>query len=128
MPAEIIEPETILAAEVIPAEVVVEGFVDEPVAGAILAAEVLPAEVKVESFVEALPLDDVEEPPPTHFRTGGTPLAAFVAAQPHQAAVPPTVPPVTAGHFATSDEPVIVAEVVPESPSAPEPVERQHFR
>jgi hypothetical protein len=127
VPAEIIDPETILAAEVIPAEVVVEGFVDEPVAGAILAAEVLPAEVKVVSFVEALPLDDVEEPPPLISEPAGAPLAAFVAAQPHQVAVPPTVPPVTAGHFATSDEPVIVAEVVPESPPAPEPVEAPAF-
>ena len=55
----IVEPEAVLAAEAIPAEVVVEGFVDEvPANEVVLAAEVVPAEVVVESFVEALPVED----------------------------------------------------------------------
>jgi hypothetical protein len=128
VPAEIIDPETILAAEVIPAEVVVEGIVDEPAGGSIIAAEVIaaeviaaeviPAEVMVESFVEALPVDDIEEPPPLVSEPAGAVMAEFVGAPSHQHA-PPPVPPVSAGPIPPKVEPVFVAEVVPGPPAAP---------
>ena len=87
--AEIVDPETILAAEAIPAEVVVEGFVDElPAEEVVIAAEVVPAEVAVESFVEALPVDDIEDAPPlvsagpAVLDPTGAPMAAFMSAAP----------------------------------------------
>jgi len=84
--AEIVEPEAVLAAEAIPAEVVVEGFVDElPAAEPAIAAEVVPADVVVDSFVEALPVDDVAEPPPLvsgPADPSGSPMAAFTSAAP----------------------------------------------
>ena len=94
--AEIVDPETILAAEAIPAEVVVEGFVDElPAEEVVIAAEVVPAEVAVESFVEALPVDDIEDAPPlvsagpAVLDPTGAPMAAFMSAAPASAVTAP---------------------------------------
>jgi len=120
--AEVIEPESILAAEAIPAEVVVEGLVDEAPA---IPAEVIPAEVAVESFVEALPLDDVAEPPPLISgppvtpQPMGAPMAAFIAT-PVPASPPPPLSPVAAGPIQQSSV-VEAAPVVVEALPEPEP-------
>ena len=117
------EPEAILA-EAIPAEVVVEGF-DLPADEVVLAAEVIPAEVVVESFVEALPIDDVEEPPPLisgappTLDPGGVPMAAFVSssasgsAEPRRSPVTRVEAPVAAP---------VVTDVLEEPPPLP-PIE-----
>ena len=112
--AEIVEPESILAAEVIPAEVVVEGLVDET--PPLVAAEVIPAEVKVESFVEALPVDDA---PPV---VGPAPQATTpVNAPPAPAAAPVVAPAAVAVPVVPVEPPpaVVVAET---PPPVPEPV------
>lgn len=121
--AEIVEPEAILA-EAIPAEVVVEGF-DLPADEVVLPAEVIPAEVVVESFVEALPIDDVEEPPPLisgappTLDPGGVPMAAFVSssasgsAEPRRSPVTRVEAPVAAP---------VVKDVLEEPPPLP-PIE-----
>jgi hypothetical protein len=130
VPAEIVEPEALLAAEAIPAEVVVEGFVDEvPVQEVVLAAEVVPAEIAVESFVEALPIDDVAEPPPLISASpAGVPMAAFLSASPAPVAAGPSFTPVAPVDAPPVVAPPVVAAVdepppLPEMPAVePEPV------
>ena len=87
-----IEPETILAAEVIPAEVVVEGLVDEGPASAHRGRGDSGGS-KGRVVRGCVPLDDIEEPPPLVAPAApvvpemmGTPMAAFVAATPLEAA------------------------------------------
>ena len=134
--AEVIEPESILSAEVIPAEVVVEGLVDEPV----IAAEVIPAEVAVESFVEALPLDEIAPAPPLIPAAPvapeplGAPMAGFVAASPPAPVVPPPMSPVAAGPIQSNaveaakaaagplPEPAPISVTPPAAPMTGEPV------
>jgi hypothetical protein len=122
VPAEIVEPDSLLAAEAIPAEVVVEGFVDElPAQEVVLAAEVVPAEVAVESFVEALPIDDVAEPPPLispiSAAPAAAPMAAFLAASPPPAAAGPSFTPV-----APVDAPPVVAPPIAAASDEPPPL------
>ena len=134
--AEVVEPEAVLA-EAVPAEVVVEGFVDElPAEEVVLAAEIIPAEVVVESFVEALPVDDVDEPPPlispapASLDPGGLPMAAFRSTAPppvaavetrHSAApLPDASPPLEPVSAAVLEElPPPLPPSEPEKPAGP---------
>jgi hypothetical protein len=123
--AEIVDPETILAAEAIPAEVVVEGFVDElPAEEVVIAAEVVPAEIAVESFVEALPVDDIEDAPPlvsagpAVHDPGGAPMAAFMSSPP--AGSGPHRPVVAKVDSAPPIVPVVEEAVVDEPPPLPQ--------
>jgi Zn-dependent protease with chaperone function len=129
IPAEIVEPEALLAAEAIPAEVVVEGLVDEsPVQEAVLVGEVVPAEVAVESFVEALPVDDLAEPPPlvsgpAAREPAGVPMAAFVSAAPTPTSSPaPRVAAVDAPPIVVAPTVESIAEEPPPLPPPAPPV------
>jgi hypothetical protein len=98
---------------------VVEGFVDEvPAQEVVLAAEVVPAEVAVESFVEALPIDDVAEPPPLISSSqAGAPMAAFLSASPPPVPEVPSFTPV-----APVDAPPVAAPPISAAADEPPPL------